>query len=246
MARYEQASVEAYVSLAVLNAGQAVIFTLGLTAAMVMCAYGIRSGTNTVGDFVMINAMMIQLYQPLNFMGMVYREIKQAVTDIETMFAILARKPEIEDRPARSPCTCRTARSGSRMSASPMSRSGRSCKGLSFEVPGRPDRRHRGPVGRRQVDHLAAAVPVLRHHRRPHPDRRPGHPRRDPALAARGDRHGAAGHGAVQRHDPLQHPLRPLGRERRRGRGGRQDGADRRLHPPWRRKATRPKSASAA
>src|SRR5262249_34133449 len=66
---------------------------------MVMCAYGIKEGSNTVGDFVMINAMMIQLYQPLNFMGMVYREIKQAVIDIEKMFAILARKPEVKDRP---------------------------------------------------------------------------------------------------------------------------------------------------
>ena len=99
MARYEDASVKAYTSLAVLNAGQAVLFTLGLTAAMVLCVLGIRAGTNTVGDFVMINAMMIQLYQPLNFMGMVYREIKQAVTDIEFMFSILQRKPEIEDTP---------------------------------------------------------------------------------------------------------------------------------------------------
>ncbi|MBV8839999.1 MAG: ABC transporter ATP-binding protein/permease, partial [Alphaproteobacteria bacterium] len=89
----------AYTSLTVLNAGQAVLFTLGLTVTMVMCVYGIRNGTNTVGDFVMINAMMIQLYQPLNFMGMVYREIKQAVTDIEIMFGILAREPEIRDRP---------------------------------------------------------------------------------------------------------------------------------------------------
>jgi ATP-binding cassette subfamily B protein len=70
---------------------------------MVMCAYGIKDGTHTVGDFVMINAMMIQLYQPLNFMGMVYREIKQAVIDIETMFAILSRKPDIEDRPGATP-----------------------------------------------------------------------------------------------------------------------------------------------
>src|SRR5215472_11110307 len=69
MARYEEASVRAYVSLAVLNAGQAAVFTLGLAATMVLCAYGIQHGTNTVGDFVMINAMMIQLYQPLNFMG---------------------------------------------------------------------------------------------------------------------------------------------------------------------------------
>jgi ABC-type transport system involved in Fe-S cluster assembly fused permease/ATPase subunit len=103
MERYERASVEAYVSLAVLNAGQATIFTIGLAIAMVMCAYGIKDGTHTVGDFVMINAMMIQLYQPLNFMGMVYREIKQAVIDIETMFAILGRKPDIEDKPGATP-----------------------------------------------------------------------------------------------------------------------------------------------
>jgi ABC-type transport system involved in Fe-S cluster assembly fused permease/ATPase subunit len=103
MERYEKASVEAYVSLAVLNAGQATIFTIGLAVVMVMCAYGIKDGTHTVGDFVMINAMMIQLYQPLNFMGMVYREIKQAVIDIETMFAILSRKPDIEDRPGATP-----------------------------------------------------------------------------------------------------------------------------------------------
>jgi ATP-binding cassette subfamily B protein len=103
MARYEENSVRSYTSLAVLNAGQAVIFTVGLGTAMVMCAYGVSAGANTVGDFVMINAIMIQLYQPLNFMGMVYREIKQAVTDIEIMFSVLARKPEIEDAPAAKP-----------------------------------------------------------------------------------------------------------------------------------------------
>jgi len=107
MARYEDASVKAYVSLAVLNAGQAVIFTIGLTGAMALCAYGIERGTNTVGDFVMINAMMIQLYTPLNFMGMVYREIKQAIIDIEIMFSLLARKPEITDRPEALPLQVR-------------------------------------------------------------------------------------------------------------------------------------------
>jgi ATP-binding cassette subfamily B protein len=107
MARYEEASVKSYVSLAVLNAGQATIFTIGLAGAMVMCAYGIQEGTHTVGDFIMINAMMIQLYQPLNFMGMVYREIKQAVIDIENLFAILDRKPEIEDRPGALPLEVR-------------------------------------------------------------------------------------------------------------------------------------------
>ncbi len=107
MARYQEASVRAYVSLSVLNAGQAVVFTIGLAAAMVLCAYGIEQHRNTVGDFVMINAMMIQLYQPLNFMGMVYREIKQAVIDIETMFALLARQPDIEDRPGARPLAVR-------------------------------------------------------------------------------------------------------------------------------------------
>jgi ATP-binding cassette, subfamily B, heavy metal transporter len=97
MARYEKASTSAYTSLAVLNAGQAVIFTFGLAGAMVLCATEIHAGTKTVGDFVLINAMMIQLYQPLNFMGMVYREIKQAITDIELMFSILSREPEIKD-----------------------------------------------------------------------------------------------------------------------------------------------------
>ena len=103
MERYERSSVKAYTSLSVLNAGQAVIFTIGLAAVMVMCAIGVRNGTHTVGDFVMINAMMIQLYQPLNFMGMVYREIKQAVVDIEKMFGVLAREAEVKDVPGARP-----------------------------------------------------------------------------------------------------------------------------------------------
>ena len=103
MARYERNSVKSYTSLAVLNAGQAVIFTLGLGTMMVMCIQGIRAGRNTIGDFVLVNALMIQLYQPLNFMGMFYREVKQAVIDIEMMFDILAQKSEIADQPGASP-----------------------------------------------------------------------------------------------------------------------------------------------
>src|SRR5882762_8690161 len=103
MERYERASVKTYTSLALLNTGQAIIFTAGLTATMLMCAIGVRNGTNTVGDFVMVNAMMIQLYQPLNFMGMVYREIKQAVIDIEKMFSVLARNPHETDAPGAKP-----------------------------------------------------------------------------------------------------------------------------------------------
>jgi ATP-binding cassette, subfamily B, heavy metal transporter len=103
MERYEHASVKTYTSLAVLNTGQAVIFTFGLTATMLMCAIGVRQGRNTVGDFVLINAMMIQLYQPLNFMGMVYREIKQAIIDIEKMFNVLEQRPDVKDVPGAKP-----------------------------------------------------------------------------------------------------------------------------------------------
>ena len=99
MERYERNSVSSYVSLAVLNSGQGLIFSIGLMVVMILCINGIRNGTNTIGDFVLINAMMIQLYQPLNFMGMVYREIKQAVIDIEMMFDILGQNPEIKDKP---------------------------------------------------------------------------------------------------------------------------------------------------
>jgi ABC-type transport system involved in Fe-S cluster assembly fused permease/ATPase subunit len=135
MARYEEASVQAYVSLAVLNAGQAIIFTLGLAAVMVMCAYGIKAGTNTVGDFVMINAMMIQLYQPLNFMGMVYREIKQAVIDIERMFSILEREPEIKDKPGAEPLLVKRGTISFENVSFAYEPDRQILKGVSFEVP---------------------------------------------------------------------------------------------------------------
>ncbi len=96
---YEQASIKTYTSLAVLNTGQAVIFTLALTLCMAISAADVMAGKNSVGHFVMINALMIQLYQPLNFMGMVYREIKQAVVDIERMHEILERAAEVRDEP---------------------------------------------------------------------------------------------------------------------------------------------------
>ena len=107
MERYRIASINSYTSLAILNAGQAAIFTIGLTVVMLMCVYDIRAGRASVGDFVLINAMMIQLYQPLNFMGTFYREVRQAVVDIERMFSILGQNPEIADRPGAPPLNVR-------------------------------------------------------------------------------------------------------------------------------------------
>src|SRR5918993_4341996 len=103
MAGYEKASTQTYTSLAVLNAGQAVIFSIGMAVVMVLAAQDIIAGRASIGSFVLVNAMLVQLYIPLNFMGMLYREIKQALIDIDDMFAVLDRNPEIQDRPGATP-----------------------------------------------------------------------------------------------------------------------------------------------
>jgi ABC-type transport system involved in Fe-S cluster assembly fused permease/ATPase subunit len=103
MARYETAAIRTYTSLGLLNTGQAVIFTIGTVVCMLLAARDVAQGILTIGDFVMINAILMQLYLPLNFMGMVYREIKQGLIDIETMFALLHEPPEIIDHPGAKP-----------------------------------------------------------------------------------------------------------------------------------------------
>ncbi|MGI9524062.1 MAG: ABCB family ABC transporter ATP-binding protein/permease [Hyphomicrobiaceae bacterium] len=97
MARYEKAAIKTYYSLGILNCGQSIIFTIGMTLCMIMAARGVLAQEHTIGDFVLINALLIQLYMPLNFMGFVYREIRQGLVDLENMFAILEGDPEIED-----------------------------------------------------------------------------------------------------------------------------------------------------
>ena len=110
MARYEKAATKTFTSLAVLNAGQAAIFCVGLTVCMWMAARGVAAGTMTVGDFVMVNAFLIQLYIPLNFLGTVYRDIKQGLIDVEMMFDLLAVEPDIADKPDAGPLQVQDAR----------------------------------------------------------------------------------------------------------------------------------------
>jgi ATP-binding cassette, subfamily B, heavy metal transporter len=98
MALYEVAAVKTWVSLAVLNAGQTFVFAIGLTIVMAMSAYDITQGRATIGDFVMVNALMVQLYMPLNFIGSSYREIKQGLIDVEGMFRLLSVNAEIKDK----------------------------------------------------------------------------------------------------------------------------------------------------
>jgi ABC-type transport system involved in Fe-S cluster assembly fused permease/ATPase subunit len=99
MAGYEKLAIKTNYSLAFLNFGQSVIITAGLVGVMVLAAIGVENGTLTVGDFVMINAYMIQITVPLNFLGTVYREIRQALVDMGQMFDLLEQPAEIIDKP---------------------------------------------------------------------------------------------------------------------------------------------------
>jgi ATP-binding cassette subfamily B protein len=98
MERYEGAAIRIWTSLAWLNIGQIVIFTIGMTICMMMSAAAVLRGDQTIGDFVLINALLMQLSIPLNFIGFVYREIRQGLIDIEAMFALLDVAPEIVDK----------------------------------------------------------------------------------------------------------------------------------------------------
>ena len=103
MAGYEEAAVRTNNSLAFLNFGQGFLITAGLVIVMVMAAIGVERGELTVGDFVMVNAYMIQITLPLNFLGTVYREIRQALVDMSEMFRLLGQPAEVTDRPGAKP-----------------------------------------------------------------------------------------------------------------------------------------------
>ena len=103
MEGYESAAVQTGQSLAFLNAGQSFIITTGLVIVMVMAAQGVQAGALTVGDFVMVNAYMIQITMPLGFLGTVYREIRQALVDMGEMFGLLGQPAEVTDKPGAKP-----------------------------------------------------------------------------------------------------------------------------------------------
>jgi len=99
MQGYERAALQTSYSLAFLNFGQSLLITGGLVAVMVMAAIGVQGGSMSVGDFVMVNAYMIQITMPLNFLGTVYREIRQALVDMAEMFGLLEQEPDIREKP---------------------------------------------------------------------------------------------------------------------------------------------------
>ncbi|WP_255933413.1 ABC transporter ATP-binding protein/permease [Kordiimonas sp. SCSIO 12610] len=100
---YEQAAVKSQLSLTLLNIGQGVIISSGLVIVLIMAANGVSSGRFTIGEFVLVNSLLIQIYMPLNFLGFVYREIKQSLVDMEKMFEVISTSTEITDKDDASP-----------------------------------------------------------------------------------------------------------------------------------------------
>jgi len=147
MARYENAAVRTWTSLAWLNFGQAVIFSAGMAVCMILSARAVMAGTQTIGDFVLINALLMQLSIPLNFIGMLYREIKQGLADIEAMFGLLDVPAEVTDRPGAPPLAVTEGAirfENVRFSYEPAREI---LKGISFEVPANKTVAIVGPSG---------------------------------------------------------------------------------------------------
>jgi ATP-binding cassette subfamily B protein len=109
LAQQERASIKSQQSLNVLNAGQQVIIAVGLTLILWRAAVGVANGSMTVGDLVLVNAFMLQMYVPLNFLGVIYREIKQALTDMDRMFGLMEQHREVDDAPGAQPLVVRGA-----------------------------------------------------------------------------------------------------------------------------------------
>ncbi|RWM19316.1 MAG: ABC transporter ATP-binding protein/permease [Mesorhizobium sp.] len=135
MARYETAATRIWTSLGWLNFGQGVIFGLGTVIVMCLSALEVQAGTQTVGDFVFINAMLIQLSVPLNFIGFIYREIRQGLTDIEQMFDLLDVPQEIVDKPGAKPLVVGAGKVEFHDVHFSYDLNRKILKGISFEVP---------------------------------------------------------------------------------------------------------------
>jgi len=135
MARYEVAATRIWTSLGWLNFGQGVIFGIGMAVIMAMSAMEVQAGTHTVGDFVFVNAMLMQLSVPLNFIGFIYREIRQGLTDIEQMFDLLDVEEEVTDSPAAVPLEVAAGKVEFRDVQFAYEPNRQILKGISFEVP---------------------------------------------------------------------------------------------------------------
>ncbi len=132
---WEQAAIRNTTSLATLNAGQSLIIAIGVTALMLLAGQGVVDGSMTLGDLVLVNAYMIQIYIPLHFLGFVYREIKHSLADMEKMFTLMEQNAEVEDRPGAPDLVLERAAIRFEEVCFHYDEKRRILHGLSFDVP---------------------------------------------------------------------------------------------------------------
>jgi len=135
LSRYERASVRSQLSLTLLNVGQSIIISFGLVVVLLMAAQGVVDGRFTIGEFVLVNSLLIQIYMPLNFLGFVYREIKQSLTDMEKMFEVVATQTEIADAPDATALRIKGGAVSFKNVSFHYAENRKILKNISFEVP---------------------------------------------------------------------------------------------------------------
>ena len=197
MRGYETAAVHSLNSLGLLNIGQGVIIAVGLIGVMGMAAYEVADHRMTIGDFVMVNTFLIQLYLPLNFLGFVYRQMRQSLNDMEQMFQLLRVDQEIADRPNAPALVVSQGLIEFDQVGFAYDSRRPILQGISFSVTPGSTVAIVGSSGRRKIDPVAAALSVLRGKLRSNLDRRPVDWRGDPNQPAQRDWNCAAGYGAV-------------------------------------------------
>ncbi len=145
--RWSDASFKNSLSLSFLNAGQGLIIAVGLTVLMIMAASGVKQGDLTIGDFVMVNAFLIQLYIPLNFLGSVYRDLNHALVDMERMFDLIDVDPEITDQPGAMPLSLKRGEIRFDRVSFSYQQDLETLKDISFTIPGGSTLAVVGPSG---------------------------------------------------------------------------------------------------